>query len=457
MPETAPGHATLATGVFPARHGIVANSWHQRAGFEWPLMYAVGDSTSRILGYEHDASLEGRSPANLTRDGIADWVRAADPQARAVSISRKDRSAVAMAGRSGSSAWWILEDEPVFVTSTYYADRYHTWLTVFNQEVMLGIAANPVWTSEVPMDLRALAEDDAQSYEVGGRNRSSFPHRGRDEAGPPGSPEFNIWAFDTPRADDAVLELSKTAVAQLQLGQRGSIDFLAVSFSALDRVGHRYGPISQEALSTLIHLDLVLANLLQYLDEQVGAGRWVAGLAGDHGVAIPPEAARADGNEDAERILDEELLADMERALRRAAGNGGRPDVIAERLAALIEDDDLVAAAYTHRQITLGGEPADSFAVLFRNSYYPGRAWGVLSRYGVEVRYGEGDLVTAFETGTDHGTPYWYDRHVEMMMLGPGVMPGVSEEPVYTVDFAPTLAGLGGIRFPEDLDGRRLY
>jgi arylsulfatase A-like enzyme len=73
------------------------------------------------------------------------------------------------------------------------------------------------------------------------------------------------------------------------------------------------------------------------------------------------------------------------------------------------------------------------------------------------VRYGEGDLVTAFETGTDHGSPYWYDRHVEMMMLGPGVMPGTSDEPVYSVDFAPTLAGLGNIRFPDDLDGRRLY
>jgi hypothetical protein len=81
----------------------------------------------------------------------------------------------------------------------------------------------------------------------------------------------------------------------------------------------------------------------------------------------------------------------------------------------------------------------------------------VLSRFGVEVRYGEGDLVTSFETGTDHGSPYWYDRHVEMMLLGPGVTPGESASPVYTVDFAPTLAALGGIRFPNDLDGRRLF
>jgi predicted AlkP superfamily pyrophosphatase or phosphodiesterase len=458
MPETAPGHATLATGVFPARHGIVANSWHQRAGFQWSLMYAVGDTTSPILGYERDVELEGRSPANLLRDGIADWVRAADPGARAVSISKKDRSAVTMAGRSSPSAFWLHDRDAVFVTSTYYAARIPTWLTVFNSEVMRGLASSsPMWLSEVPPELRSLAQSDAQSYEVGGGERSIFPHRGTDEAGPPGSEEFNVWAFDTPRADDAVLELAKTAVVQLQLGQRGPVDLLAVSFSALDRVGHRYGPVSQEALSTLIHLDLVLANFLQYLDAQVGTGRWVAGLAGDHGVTLPPEAARARGNRDAERVMDDELLEDLGRALREAAGNGGRPEVIAQRLADLVEEDGLVEAAYTHQQIAFGGEPADSFAVLYRNSYYPGRAWGILSRYGVEVRYGEGDLVTAFETGTDHGSPYWYDRHVEMMMLGPGVMPGTSDEPVYSVDFAPTLAGLGNIRFPDDLDGRRLY
>jgi predicted AlkP superfamily pyrophosphatase or phosphodiesterase len=457
MTETAPGHATLATGVFPSRHGVVSNTWHQRAGFEWSTMYAVGDTGHPILGHESDPALEGRSPVNLVRDGIADWVRAADPNARAVSISKKDRAAVAMGGRSTPSAWWLLDREGVFVTSTYYADRYPTWLTVFNQQVMPRIAASPVWLSEVPIEMRSLAESDAQDYEVGGDDLSSFPHRGADEAGPVGSDAFNVWAFDTPRADDAVLELAKTAIVQLQLGQRGSVDFLAVSFSALDRVGHRYGPLSQEALSTLIHLDLVLANFLSYLDEQVGEGRWVAGLAGDHGVTLPPEIAQDRGDDEAERIMEEEILEDLTRAVRRAAAPGGRPEVIAERLASLVEEEELVEEAYTHYQLTVGGEPLDSFAMLYRNSYYPGRAWGLLSRYGVEVRYGEGDLMTTYETGTDHNSPYWYDRHVEMMMLGPGVMPGVSDEPVFTVDFAPTLAGLGAIRFPEDLDGRRLY
>lgn len=458
MPETAAGHATLATGVFPSRHGIVSNTWRQRAGFDWVLTYSAADTTAPILGHELDPSLEGRSPANQLRGGIADWVREADPQSRTVAISKKDRSAIAMAGLTNTNVWWLLDQEATFVTSTYYAERYPSWMNAFNQTVMPGIASNPVWVSEVPEGVRSLAEEDVQSYEAGGRGMSAFPHRGTEESGGAvGSPDFNVWAFDTPRVDDAVLELAKTAIVQLQLGQRASVDFLAVSFSALDRVGHRYGPYSQEALSTLIHLDLVLANLLDYLDTQVGEGRWVAGIAGDHGVAVPPELARRQGDDEAERIDDADVLADLGTALRAAAARGGSPDQIAERLALAIEEDELVEEAYTHRELTVGGAPLDEFAILFRNSYYPGRAWGVLSRFGVEVRYGEGDLVTSFETGTDHGSPYWYDRHVEMMLLGPGVVPGQTDSPVYTVDFAPTLAALGGIRFPQDLDGRRLF
>ena len=99
---------------------------------------------------------------------------------------------------------------------------------------------------------------------------------------------------------------------------------------------------------------------------------------------------------------------------------------------------------------------SDSFAVLYRNSYYPGRAWSDLSRFGVDLRFGEGDYV-GYQTGTSHETPYWYDRHVPLLLLGAGVEPGVSDTPVFTVDFAPTLAGLAGIPIPDDLDGRRIY
>ena len=172
-------------------------------------------------------------------------------------------------------------------------------------------------------------------------------------------------------------------------------------------------------------------------------------------MATIPEYAQEMGNRDAERVLIDEMRADLTTVLNGVARGGGSPDDISERLARATEEEGLVAAAYTHFELTKG-MPADSFAVLYRNSYFPGRAWSDLSRFGVDLRFGEGDYV-GYQTGTSHESPYWYDRHVPIMLLGSGVFPGVSDAPVYTVDFAPTLAGLAGILVPDDLDGRRIY
>ena len=456
MTETAAGHATLATGVFPSRHGLVSNTWRQRNGFTWVEMYAVADSLAPIVAFEDQPTLEGRSPRNLLREGLADWVLAQDPEARTVSISKKSRAAIPMGGQTRANVWWLLDELGFFVTSRYYASTYPDWLRRFNRDVMPRFTADTEWRSIVPSGAHSLAAEDRFRYEGNGQH-TTFPHRARDEVPSGDAQATNIWAFDQPRADDAVLELAKRAVDELDLGQRGRTDLLAVSFSALDRVGHIYGPLSQEAFSTMLNLDLVLGDLLAHLDEVVGEGRWIAGLAGDHGALDIPERARDMGNREAERIDEADLFEEMGEAVQDAAQSGGRPEVVAERIAELLEERELVAAAYTHHELTLGGAPADSFAVLFRNSHYPGRAWGVLSRAGVEVRFGEGDLVSSYRTGTSHGSPYWYDRHVEMMMLGPGVAPGSSDTPVYTVDFAPTLAALARIRAPDDLDGRRLF
>jgi arylsulfatase A-like enzyme len=274
---------------------------------------------------------------------------------------------------------------------------------------------------------------------------------------PPGDWQtHNLWAYDQPRADDAVLRLAFVAMDELDLGRSANRqDMLMLAFSATDRVGHGYGPFSQEQLSNLIHLDRLLGELLDHLDETVGEGRWVLGFSADHGVATPPETQVEMGtNPNARRYDEPERNAQLGEALREAAGAGGSPDQLAERLARLVEQRGLVTRAYTHRDLTRG-EPADSFAVLFRNSYYPGRAWGPLSRWGVDLRYGDGDLV-GYPRGTNHESTYWYDRWVPMVFLGAGVAPGSSDEPVYTVDFAPTLAGLAGIPVPDDLDGRRI-
>ncbi len=452
--STAPGHATLTTGVFPSRHGVIANSWHQRRGVQFERMYAVEDLDSPILGFENEPLLPGRSPRTMLRDGLPDWFGAFDEDSRRVSISRKDRAAIPMGGRNTEHVYWILPELGHFITSTHYMSRYPGWLQDFNEEVMPGIMAPEVWDTQVPPHLQSLARADSAAYEGDGVH-TTFPHVSTDENQDTSLAQHYVWAIDQPRADDAVMALAGTMLDELDLGRDDRLDYLAISLSATDRVGHAYGPFSQEVLSTLINVDKLLGDFFELLDEEVGEGRWVVGLSADHGVAPNPEAAQAVGNTEAERVSLSEMTRALSALLNEASRAGGSPEEIAERLARSVEAAGLAPRAYTHHDLTRG-EPADSFAILYRNSYYPGRAWDILSRFGVDLRFGEGDDLGS-PTGTNHETPYWYDRHVPMMFLGAGVVPGVSDAPVYTVDFAPTLAGLVGVPVPDDLDGRRIY
>lgn len=445
--ETAVGHTTLSTGVFPSRSGIVANNWSEREGDSWRDMYAVEDLGAPIVGVPDGP---GRSPKNLLRGGLADWVLAADPEARVASISGKDRAAITMAGKTQSQVYWLDPSVGRFVTSTYYRDAYPDWVERFNTEVLPGLLADTVWNDGVPASHRSLARSDSASYESDGVH-TTFPHLASQET----SPEGRVaWLLAKPFSDRAVSALAREAIEALQLGQRGHIDMLALSFSSTDYVGHAFGPLSQEQLDNLVRLDHELGTIFDYLDEHVGRGQWVAGLSADHGVLTMPEYLLASG-EGAERIDARTRVGALGKAVRDATAAGGTQEEIAKRLARLVEERGLVAKAYTAEDLTVSELP-DSFAVLFRNSYYPGRAGGYLSAYGTEIRFGYHDLVSG-ATGTSHGSPYWNDRHVPFMLLGAGVDVGVSDAAIYTVDLAPTLAGLIGIPAPEDLDGKPVY
>ncbi|MHB1191647.1 MAG: alkaline phosphatase family protein [Longimicrobiales bacterium] len=450
--ETAAGHATISTGVFPSRSGIVSNDWDERTGDSWTSTYALADSLSPIVGFP---AMAGRSPKNMLHTGLADWVLASDPQARAAAISGKDRAAITLAGLTKAETYWISPATARFITSSYYRSEYPEWVTRFNETRMPGIVADSVWAQVVPEVGRRLARADSATYESDGIH-TTFPHLGWEEA-TTGVAARNAWALNAqPRADRAVQLLAQEAVKELQLGQRGHVDYLGLSFSSTDYVGHAFGPYSQEQLENLMHLDRQLGELFAFLDHQVGEGRWVAGLTADHGVMTMPEHLVESGEDPkARRLNPTEVTAALRSAVDTAVAAGGTEDEVAERLARLVEERELVAKAYTHRQLTRGEMP-DSFATFFRNSYYPGRAAGDLSRLGVELRFGYHTLVTRL-TGTTHGSTYWYDRYVPFLLVGAGVRHGSSGTAVYSVDMAPTLARLAGVRPPGDLDGQNVY
>ncbi len=449
---TAAGHATLSTGVFPSRNGIVGNEWLERTTDGWQSVYSVEDTLTHILGLP---ALEGRSPANLLRGGLADWIVGADSGAIIVSASRKDRAAITMAGKTRGHTYWIPENEGRWITSDFYADDYPAWVERINQIKMPEIFGDSIWEQTMSGAARAASRPDTSAYEGDGTH-TFFPHRFHDEVSDTNRRgALNRWAYSQLAPDAALAEFAEEAVRALGLGQDAVTDYLGLSFSQTDAVGHEYGPLGREQLENLLHLDQVLGGLMTVLDEEVGEGRWVMALTGDHGALTIPEYLVEDG-ESAARATREDFTQ-LRDTFRSFSETDGDPQDVADSLVIALERLPFVADAVSVLELTTP-PPADSFVVLMRNSYHPDRWIGGSGSQGsgVVFRYVEGYYPSTTPRGTGHGTPYYYDRHVPLVFFGASVEPGISRDPVRTVDIAPTLAMLAGIAMPDDLDGQPL-
>ncbi len=449
---TAAGHATLSTGVFPSRSGIVANEWLERTPDGWRSVYSVEDTLTHILGMP---VLEGRSPKNLLRGGLADWIVDADSGAIVVSASRKDRAAITMAGKTQGHVFWIPEYGAQWVTSSFFANDYPAWVERINRDEMPRIFGDSIWEQTIPSPIRDASRPDTAAYEGDGVH-TSFPHRFYEETRNPDRPgALNRWAYSQIHPDAALGVFAKEAVLSLGLGKDAVTDYLGLSFSQTDAVGHEYGPLSREQLANLLHLDGVLGELMTLLDQEVGEGRWVMALSADHGALTVPEYLVEQG-EEAGRATGEDfaLLRQTFQAFRDEEGD---PQEVADSLVSALERFPFVADALSVLELTTP-PPADSFVVLMRNSHHPGRWIGGQGSQGsgVVFRFVEGYYPSTSARGTGHGTPYYYDRHVPLIFYGTGVESGVFRGPVRTVDIAPTLAGLAGIATPTDLNGQPL-
>ena len=443
--ETAVGHASLVTGVYPMRHGIVANEWGEHTPAGWVEVSNVGDSTVTIIG---DARQQGVSPHALMRTGLADWLTAADPRSQVASVSGKDRGAVLPAAHVKGQVYWWSGGAGRFVTSTYYREQYPHWANEFTTGLQSKYLRDSVWANQTPAAALARTTADSVPHEGDGTH-TAFPHRFATE-GRPG--RFWDWLASTPMLDAVTLEFAATMVRSLNLGRDDAPDFLNVSLSQTDRIGHSYGPMSREQLDNLLRLDRELGKFFTFLDQSVGAGRWAVALSADHGVLSAPETLPQPG----EPAKGHRMTASEGAALRAVLPDEKHVPTnmeAAPNVAAALKRLPIVADAWTHEQL-LRGSLADSFAVLARRSLYPGRAASEASKRGVEVRFVPGFLFSP--RGTSHGTPYWYDRHVPMIFMGAGIQAGRDGTRAATIDFAPTLARLLRVQAPGDLDGRAL-
>lgn len=440
--ETAPGHATLLAGRFPRSTGIMMN----RAGVE--------DDASPLIAA---GSGPGASPRRFVGTTLVDWIAARDPKSRAFSVSAKDRGAILPVGRSKSEVYWYSPDGR-FVTSSYYRDSLPSWVSAFNDRHVPQSYAGCAWSLILPES--AYPEPDSVVAEGNGIG-FAFPHV---------LPSDPLAAANlirgTPFIDEVTLAFALHGVQALGLGAGGRTDVLAVSLSAMDYVGHRYGPDSREMHDEVLRADRVIGVFLDSLFKLRDSSTITIALTGDHGAGTIPELAPAAIQPRPARVSLGGVLPSLRAGLAAAHVDTMAIDtdvqiVFADRAAfkrAKVDADSTLASFAERVRALPGVARVDRFAALLKDTLSDpiARRWSHQFPANGEVElvitltplslWGSGVVAS-------HGSPRDYDTNVPLIFAGAGVRPGIHKQFVRTVDLAPTLAAILGVKPMERLDG----
>lgn len=445
---TAIGHATMFSGATPSVSGIIGNDWFDRETAA--QVQSITDAKVKPIGGAPDAATA--SPRRLLVSTVGDELKLASGVAKGaatapkvIGMSLKDRSAIMPVGRGADAAYWLDTKSGAFITSTYYMPELPGWVRKFNDRHLADAYLGEDWMPLSPpsSSLKQMPKEKGQPYY---------------EA-----------VFGSPWGNEMLLELATDALANERLGQRGVTDVLTVSFSSNDSIGHTYGPESPQVHDISIRTDRLLGSLLQRVDKLVGLRNTIIALTADHGVAPVPENLTARSLPGG-RITNKELFGAIEQALVSRFGPGQwmlstagsspylnyaliaqlklNPEDVRRVAAAAAAAFPHVARVYTRDQLLRGDVGDDRIGRRVIRGFNAQRS---------------GDLEIILEpywmrsaTGTTHGSPYNYDSHIPLILMGPRIKAGRYSDHVALNDLAPTITTLLGVDPPSGSSGRVL-
>jgi predicted AlkP superfamily pyrophosphatase or phosphodiesterase len=460
---TAPGHASIYTGTTPSIHGIVSNEWYSRsAGKE---VYCTEDPS--VKGVGESAKGEGEmSPKNLQATTITDELRlSTNFQGKVIGISMKDRGSILPAGHFANWAFWYSKTGN-FISSTFYGEKLPDWVTEFNAKKGYMDYINRGWNLLRPSAdyNESLADDNPYEGKLYKVEKPVFPYDlkamyDKNDAG---------ILRATPYGNNYVADFAKTAIEKESLGKDEITDFLAVSFSSTDYVGHILGPRSMELQDTYLRLDQTIADFLSYLDKTVGKGNYLVFLTADHAGAENAKflqdnkynITNLDGKELTKDIrkfstdtFGEDLVVDygsFNLFLNKETIKAKGLDMVKvkQSFKDYLMKQGYVKRVYTEEEI-LANSGADYHLNCIAKGYDPTQ---------------NGDLIVLFKpgyieygpTGTSHGTTWSYDTNVPLVFYGWKIKKGESHDKKVITQIAPTLAQKLKITLPNGTESQVL-
>ena len=463
---TGPGHASIFTGSVPRINGIIGNDWYNKKTGK--SIYCTEDETVASVGTNSKAGM--MSPRNMLTTTIGDELRlATNMQAKVIGISQKDRASILPAGHTANAAYWYDGSNGAFITSTFYMQQLPAWVMAFNEKKMPEKYLSQDWTTLLPISAytESLSDDNIFEGTFKGESKPVFPHKlGELKDKNKGLNLIRSTPFGNSLTKDFAIE----AIKNEQLGVDAITDFLSVSFSSTDYVGHQFGINAIETEDTYLRLDKDLEEFINYLEKNIGKENFVIFLTADHGGAhnaaylqtlkVPAGFINEKMLEDSMKshlkrlygdtlvlsfsnqqfILNHSYLSNNKLKLKEVTMEAARYALSLEGIANAFSVYDIVAASQSNdvalSRIYMGYNDVRSGDVVL--NYLPA-------------------YLDYHKTGTTHGAAYTYDTHVPLIWYGWKIINGASYEPVNISDIAPTISSFLDIAFPNGCVGKPIY
>jgi len=457
---TGPGHAAVYTGTTPSVNGIIGNDWYQQLTND--TMYCTADQNAETVGSTNDAGK--MSPVNLISTTITDELRiATNFQSKVIAISMKDRGAILPGGRTANGAYWYDSKSGNWITSSYYMNELPKWVNDFNAQKISEKYVHQKWNTLLPIEKYTESTADDNDYEepFKGETRPIFPHdfpalHGKD---------FEL-VRKSPFGNTLIKDFAIAALRSENLGKGKYTDFLAVSFSSTDYIGHQFGVNAVETEDCYLRLDKDIADLLKFIDGTYGKRNVVIFLTADHGAM--PNAALLEDHKVNAGIFNTRTLSDLlNHNLKNELGSDSLISCIINDNVylnhSLIKEKNMKLKDVQNAVVRIlsqinGIADVVTSNQLNDNNYSTGIRMKIQNGYH---RKRSGDIVYLLEpglveykrTGTTHGSGYAYDTHVPLLWYGWKIPSGHSSDIVNITDIAATLAQLLHIEFPNGCKG----
>ena len=451
---TACGHSSIYTGTVPAVNGISGNGWWDKEKMR--TVYCTEDKTVSTVG--SSSTLGKMSPRNMLVTTICDELRlATNFKSKVIGVAIKDRGGILPAGHSANAAYWYDNTNGNWITSTYYMNELPKWVIDFNSQKIVEKYYEKGWNILYPLTSYQQSTADDKSWEAKPFG-AVFPYDLKKFIGK----DYGKIST-TPMGNSMTFEFAKAALTAEQLGTDEITDFLAVSFSSPDYIGHTFGPNSVEAEDGFLRLDQELGTFLNYLDLKVGKGQYTVFLSADHGAAHVPEFMeenRLPGG----RAYIGKLVESMNKGLKEKYNLSGiivsddnyqihlnHPllDSAKAEKAEITEwiIQQLLAApgidrAFALKDLNTTPLPA-RIREMLNNGYHPAR------NGDIQFILKPGYIDAYSTTGTTHGLWNPYDAHIPLLWYGWGIKKGKTNRETFMTDIAPTLAALLHIQMPS--------